>query len=536
MEHPKPGMASPSGPSSIIVEKHKSNFMELHGTFSNKPSENIERWIEKADTYKKNHMIPSLEMACVITHCIKGEPSIKVKRMQDVESEIYVHADHYCEQDKQEEQKYLPYREHKKAADNNGVELTARPAIEPRRAEPEVKKDECLKAYLLKIYRKTVSLQEAEKYLSTFRTQKPKQTCSNFIDEFIIHFENYSHMRWSKEDRETGKATITKEKLSLLTDGLCKEFKIYCDNVEFKLKDATLKTLEEKVDSWQKETTNGIAFTATCNPAKPGTTMGTSSATDLNEYFTASLELSTQEAQASATQPSSNTSRDQRGGRGQRGATRGARGRGGRGRGANSNGRRAPQISRDVLDGNHPNYRQTTDGQLYKSIHGHPLCNYCGGPSHKRQNCSLKAKDREAGMTRTYHPDRDKMVFNQEQARSAATAAIFKGNPSPPMMAMNQFPMAQPIQQYKPLEYIPPPPITHMPSPPWQMQTNQNPNPPKIEVINNQQEVIASAFNPKVCPYSTCQTILSDHNQAQEHMQKFHSANNQLALGPGARP
>ena len=535
MEQSKPGMASPSGPSTIIVEKHKSNFMQLHGTFSNKPSENIERWIEKADSYRTNHMIPSLEMACIITHCIKGEPSIKVKRMQDVESETYVHADHYCQQDKQDEQKYEPYREHKKAEHNNGVEVMARPVIEPRRAEPEVKEDQCLKAYLLNLYRKTVNLQEAEKYLSTFRTQKQKQTCSNFIDEFIIHFANYTHMRWDKKDRETGKANIEKERMSLLTDGLCKEFKIYCDNIEFKLKDTTLKKLEEKVDSWQKDTTTGMTFTAACNPAKPGN-IGTSSATDLNEYFTASLEIANQEAQTSATQPSANTSRGQRGGRGQRGITRGARGRGGRGRGANSNGPRAPQISRDVLDGNHPNYRQTQDGQLYKSIHGHPLCNYCGGPSHKRQNCSLKATDREAGLTRIYHPDRDKMVANQEKARSSATTAMFKDYPSPAIMAMNQFPMAQPMPQFNPLQYMPPPPITSIPTPQWQMQTNQTPTPPKMEAITNQQEMIASAFNPKVCPYSTCQTILSDHNQAQEHMQKFHSSTNQLALGPGARP
>ena len=58
MEHsPKPGEAAAAGPSAIIVEKHKSNFMALHGTFSDKPSENIARWIEKADTYRKNHMI-----------------------------------------------------------------------------------------------------------------------------------------------------------------------------------------------------------------------------------------------------------------------------------------------------------------------------------------------------------------------------------------------------------------------------------------------------------------------------------------------
>ena len=75
-------------------------------------------------------MIRSLEMACIITHCIRGEPAIKLKRMIDVESESYENVDHYCEQKLQEEQKYQPYREHKKAADTpDGKEVFARPAI-----------------------------------------------------------------------------------------------------------------------------------------------------------------------------------------------------------------------------------------------------------------------------------------------------------------------------------------------------------------------------------------------------------------------
>ena len=100
---PKPGEPAASGPSAIVVEKHKSNFMALLGTFSDKPSDNIVRWLEKADTYKENHMIKSLEMACIITHCIKGEPAIKLKRMLDVESDIYKNADHYCEQEEQKQ-------------------------------------------------------------------------------------------------------------------------------------------------------------------------------------------------------------------------------------------------------------------------------------------------------------------------------------------------------------------------------------------------------------------------------------------------
>ena len=40
-------------------------------------------------------------------------------------------------------------------------------------------------------------------------------------------------------------------------------------------------------------------------------------------------------------------------------------------------------VSRDIMDGNVPNYKQTEEGTLYKSIHGFPLCNYCNMPNHK---------------------------------------------------------------------------------------------------------------------------------------------------------
>ena len=69
-------------------------------------------------------------------------------------------------------------------------------------------------------------------------------------------------MKWSEEDRDKGKDAIEKEKLALITDGMCRDFKIYCDNIQFKLKSTTLKELEDLVASWQKDTTTGITFTA----------------------------------------------------------------------------------------------------------------------------------------------------------------------------------------------------------------------------------------------------------------------------------
>ena len=113
--------------------------------------------------------------------------------------------------------------------------------------------------------------------------------------------------------------------------------------------------------------------------------------------------------------------------------------------------------SRDMQDGGHQNYRQSQDGTLHKSPHGHPLCNYCGIPSHKREKCTIKAADREAGLTRVYHPDRDKAVSNHDKAKVATSAAakeisnaIMSSSampPNPPMQYQWSYPwMAPPFQ------------------------------------------------------------------------------------------
>ena len=76
----------------------------------------------------------------------------------------------------------------------------AEPPIMPVRFQPEVLPKQCLKFYLLDLYQKRLNLSDADKFLTTFKTQKPKQTCSNFLDEFAINYENHAHLRWSLEE------------------------------------------------------------------------------------------------------------------------------------------------------------------------------------------------------------------------------------------------------------------------------------------------------------------------------------------------
>ena len=549
------GQEAASGPVAITVEKHKIDFKKQYGTFSDKPSENITRWLEKAENYQKAHMIPSLEMASIVMHCLLGEPFIKVQRMLDVPGEDYVNSDHFTEQEKQDAVKYTPYKPRVNAEPEEKDPITqvvtkkavlqrdAEPAISPVRFQPKVLPTQCLKYYLLDLYGKTVNLTDADKFLSTFKTQKPRQTCSNYLDEFVINYENYAHMKWTlkelngvkaKEATDTEDAVEgidsnikirNEEKLRLVADGLCSEFKTYCDNTQFDLTKKSYIEIEKQVMYWQKSTITGKKFTASCILAKP-----TSSATVAALEFEQGLDKTENnenngEPFTSSTQVSQQPTRGQGRGRGQRGG----RGRGGRGRGASTGRAQRPVISRDTEDGNHPNYKQTQDGQLQRSIHGYPLCNYCGGASHKRQYCPVKLHDRAAGNNRVYHPDRDKTtsvqdkIKKQEQTRSSAA-----------MMTEQHMPK---LWQQNPWPQHPPPAAT------YQTPVNSRDN----ILFQHQQHHVgpvgasAATMNPiqqvkpTPCPYPTCHAVLADFNQTQMHMNQFHTIPT-LARGPGAEP
>ena len=590
------GQAAASGATQITVEKHKINFLAQYGTFEDKPSQNIVRWLRKADKYKNSHMIPSLEMGSIIIHCIRGEPAIKVKRMLDVPGLNYINADHYCAQPEQAAQEYLPYQERVEAVQHvPGVPfqaaipeqpqieedleaippqpfvpfqpavpqvdevlevpfqplIPARPAVLPRRAEPLVLPNQCLRHYLTLLYQKLVNLSDADKFLSTFKKQKPKQTCSNFLDEFIIQYENYAHMKWSIEEldgieavapvqanpnanppvlevievigAEGNQVLRNAEMIQLATDGLCEEFKIHCDFTNVNLRNITFPELEVAVQQWQRNTTTGKTFTAACNPANDGKKHANVSALELSDYFDMNKSnLPQEEADTSA---ATTSIRGQRGGGRGRGFGRGMRGRGGR----NSRQPFKPSIqSKDIQDGGYNNYKQTPDGKVILSPQGHPLCNYCGTPSHKREICGIKKADRAAGLNRTVHPDRDipRPPKIPKQPKTNTTDAVTSA--------------ATPIAQIQ--QYAPPYPVV-----PWNYQVAMQQHPPAHNTRMEQDQIIPNTVpygiqngqqTPKIasanvieatpCPYSNCQAMLTDQHITQEHFRTFHGQNNNL--------
>ena len=257
------------------------------------------------------------------------------------------------------------------------------------------------------------------------------------------------------EGKEGNQLLRNAEMIQLATDGLYREFKIHCDFTNVNLRNIDFPTLEVEVQHWQRNTTTGKTFTAACTPANHGTKHANVSALELSDYFDMDKNNPPDDAETSA---ATTSNRGQRGGRGNRGSGRGARGRGGRNMSCQQT---KPAIqSKDVQDGGFNNYKQTPDGKVILSPQGHPLCNYCGTPSHKRESCGIKRADRAAGLTRTVHPDRDnprpksakststKAKTSEATIAAAAQVAHTQQYPPPYPIVQWNYPVAIPLYKH----------------------------------------------------------------------------------------
>jgi hypothetical protein len=161
-------------------------------------------------------------------------------------------------------------------------------------------------------------------------------------------------------------------------------------------------------------------------------------------------------------------------------------------------------------------------------------------PSHKREKCTIKAADREAGLTRVYHPDRDKAVSNHDKAKVAASAAAKEISNA--IMSSSAMPPNPPMQYQWSYPWMAPP--FQGAVNPWQYpQTGQDQaviNAARIEHERKTQTApttaSANATMANPCPYPTCHAVLPNQYATQEHMRMFHGQSPTLAAGPGVNP
>ena len=179
---------------------------------------NIVIFAKNANKFMKQNLVPPLEMGMIVINSLKGEPYILARRWRetmDINPER-VNADHWSEQPHQGATPFLPYLPLQLAQpfiaqrpagigpdgqpDINDPGHQGQPQVEYQpmrpivpavREQPEVDENHCLKAYLLLTFQKRINIAAADRFLATFKTQKQKQTCSVFVDLFIMKFEYY---------------------------------------------------------------------------------------------------------------------------------------------------------------------------------------------------------------------------------------------------------------------------------------------------------------------------------------------------------
>ena len=550
----------PTGTFALLVETHKKNFRTQHGVFSDKESDNIVTWVKHGDAYRKAHMIESLEMCQIMIHNILGEPKRKVQRMLDVPGDEYPHADHWCQQPLQREQKWSPFKHsvigtpavvdvaHPENNRDEVPDVLAVPEIQPKRHQPEIPADQCLRQYLLNIYKKKIDMAASGKFLDKFKKQKPRQSCSNFLDELVINYDTYSYQRWTSDQLLVNSDHRKADILQLALDGLCTEFTANLDYTQQEID--SFAALETEVYRWQRSTVAGKNFTKNCIIAnESGANSSASGITQETAAFHQDAPLSEEQMAYYATIDAltSSPTVSSAGGRGRgnsRGAGRGAGGRGGRGQGRGGGrgsggktqtlGGRGHQQSRDP-DGGFLNYCENTKGELQLSPQGHPFCNYCGIPSHKREFCNVKMGDRKKGLNRTHHPERGTMLSNNQiKKQQAAATAATNGVPAPHPQQWPpcQSPWLPQYQQQPPHQFVGGPPA--LPATFMQPATRDfltasghtiDTLVAQARAASNQTTAPTSSAqfqNGTSCPYNNCNTVLSNPQAIQEHLQQFH--------------
>ena len=119
----------------------------------------------------------------------------------------------------------------------------------------------------------------------------------------------------------------------------------------------------------------------------------------------------------------------------------GSRGNSNRGRGGRGRGGRNPNITGENLPRNQAplgakkqtkdaegfyNYLQSNNGKVALNHKGHPMCYYCGIPSHQRSECRLRLRELDK-IKRPFHPARDSLPSGNQLRKEAVQCSRTMG-------------------------------------------------------------------------------------------------------------
>ena len=148
------------------------------GTYSGMPGENIQVFCDNVDGLRSRYGLGSWEMADIVIPQMRGDAATEVQKFL-MHKTKFPDADHWCEQEAQEAREFQPYRAAAAAVGNVGdanyvpavpyqPELTRLPQLK------QVTEENCLKAYLIRAFKVTISVSQALKFSKTYSAARQR--------------------------------------------------------------------------------------------------------------------------------------------------------------------------------------------------------------------------------------------------------------------------------------------------------------------------------------------------------------------------
>ena len=212
------------------IDAQHRHFLRTVGYFGGHPHKSIKTFIKRVDTEKRVTNISSWETAKIVSESLLRHEAALEFQKYAISSDKFPNFNYWCEQPQvaaREKVIFRPSRaakaaiQHVEAVEEIGVEgqpghraakigVVGQPAVEydagqPElpaiRAEPEVTREQCLKAYLLAAFDQALSIDAAAQHMMQYKTQSQNMSMRTYFNRLRIAMINYHSIKYTDVER-----------------------------------------------------------------------------------------------------------------------------------------------------------------------------------------------------------------------------------------------------------------------------------------------------------------------------------------------
>ena len=252
------------------------------GTYSGMPGENIQSFCDNVDGLMSRYGLGSWEMADIVIPQFRGDAATEVQKYLTHKTK-YPGADHWCAQEAQEARDFQPYRAAVAAVpavgnpgDDNYVPAVPAVPFQPELTRlPQLKAvtaENCLKAYLIRSFKLTISVSQALKNFSKYTQQAGNVSMRSYFNRLRTACTSYHLVKFTQTQREAPgyEALLETDLMEAAKGGMSEQFQEYIESVLATEQGAdtvaTFDQMEAAALKWETSTKAGQRRFAKCKP------------------------------------------------------------------------------------------------------------------------------------------------------------------------------------------------------------------------------------------------------------------------------